>query len=124
MHKDIYKRLARTEAVAASLRANLTETMQRAYKAACEERNEEQAAELARRIRTRLLEMSDSQMSLDRLGLDTSSASKFIASLKGIFSGEWAAYRQALRDIPEQPGFPFDVVFPTPPGEETKEDKE
>ena len=28
----------------------------------------------------------------------------------------WAVYRQALRDITEQPGFPFDVVWPQPPG--------
>lgn len=28
---------------------------------------------------------------------------------------EWAAYRQALRDIPEQEGFPWDVVWPTEP---------
>ena len=27
----------------------------------------------------------------------------------------WAAYRQALRDIPEQPGFPHDILFPTSP---------
>lgn len=27
----------------------------------------------------------------------------------------WATYRQALRDITEQAGFPTDVVFPTPP---------
>jgi hypothetical protein len=27
----------------------------------------------------------------------------------------WAAYRQALRDIPEQEGFPNDVVWPTMP---------
>lgn len=27
----------------------------------------------------------------------------------------WASYRQALRDIPEQTGFPFDVTFPTKP---------
>lgn len=27
----------------------------------------------------------------------------------------WAAYRQALRDIPEQQGFPWDVEWPTPP---------
>jgi hypothetical protein len=24
----------------------------------------------------------------------------------------WAAYRQALRDIPQQPGFPTDVTWP------------
>lgn len=28
----------------------------------------------------------------------------------------WAAYRQALRDITDQPGFPFDVVWPQAPG--------
>lgn len=27
---------------------------------------------------------------------------------------EWRTYRQALRDLPEQDGFP-DVAFPTPP---------
>jgi hypothetical protein len=27
----------------------------------------------------------------------------------------WAIYRQALRDIPEQEGFPNDVVWPTSP---------
>jgi hypothetical protein len=27
----------------------------------------------------------------------------------------WATYRQALRDIPAQPGFPFDVEWPTQP---------
>lgn len=27
----------------------------------------------------------------------------------------WATYRQALRDLPQQPGFPATVVWPTPP---------
>jgi hypothetical protein len=27
----------------------------------------------------------------------------------------WAAYRQALRDVPEQEGFPANVVWPTKP---------
>lgn len=27
----------------------------------------------------------------------------------------WAVYRQALRDIPQQPGFPADIVWPTRP---------
>jgi hypothetical protein len=27
----------------------------------------------------------------------------------------WAQYRQELRDVPEQPGFPQTVVWPTPP---------
>jgi hypothetical protein len=28
---------------------------------------------------------------------------------------EWATYRQALRDLPLQAGFPFDVTYPTKP---------
>ena len=28
---------------------------------------------------------------------------------------EWGGYRQALRDLPQQVGFPFDVVWPEPP---------
>ena len=27
----------------------------------------------------------------------------------------WAEYRQALRDITTQSGYPFDIVWPTPP---------
>jgi hypothetical protein len=30
-------------------------------------------------------------------------------------SPEWAAYRQALRDVPSQEGFPWNVVWPTQP---------
>lgn len=28
---------------------------------------------------------------------------------------QWQTYRQALRDIPEQSGYPLNVVWPTPP---------
>lgn len=27
----------------------------------------------------------------------------------------WATYRQALRDLPSQDGFPYSVIWPTPP---------
>jgi hypothetical protein len=27
----------------------------------------------------------------------------------------WQNYRQALRDLPTQPGYPFNIVWPTPP---------
>jgi hypothetical protein len=30
---------------------------------------------------------------------------------------KWLPYRQALRDVSSQPGFPLDVVWPTPPEE-------
>jgi hypothetical protein len=28
---------------------------------------------------------------------------------------KWAPYRQALRDVPQQSGFPSNIVWPTPP---------
>ena len=30
-------------------------------------------------------------------------------------SEQWQEYRQALRDLPQQEGFPFQVVFPNKP---------
>jgi hypothetical protein len=27
----------------------------------------------------------------------------------------WAGYRQALRDVPDQPGFPWDIIWPDAP---------
>jgi hypothetical protein len=30
-------------------------------------------------------------------------------------STPWAAYRQELRDVPSQEGFPYNVIWPTPP---------
>lgn len=115
MQKELYKRLARVEAMANAQKAELTEVLRAAYEKACEAQDKEEAAALARKLRDKLLSSSDKEMSLDRLGLDTSSATKFISSLAAVFTGAWAKYRQALRDLPEQPGFPFDVKFPTPP---------
>jgi len=33
----------------------------------------------------------------------------------GSIDPKWLSYRQALRDITAQPGFPDNVVWPTPP---------
>ena len=120
MQKDLYKRLARVEAMANAQKAELMETLWRMYETACREQDAQQAAALVRKIRNRLLDNTDKEMSLDRLGLDTSSAATFIASLIRIFNGDWARYRQALRDITKQAGFPFAVTFPTPPGGEAQ----
>lgn len=81
------------------------------------------AAEI-REKRNKLLEASDARMCVDRMGLDVPSGNTFsawLAFLKGIaatISGEWAKYRQQLRDITEQEGFPYSVEFPEPPKEE------
>ena len=80
------------------------------------------AAEI-RAKRDKLLAESDKWMVFDRLGLeipdsiDISDWIGFFRSLGNVLVGEWAKYRQALRDITKQPGFPFDVTFPEKPDE-------
>lgn len=123
MEQNVYKRLARAEAMASLQKSQLPEVLENAYQAACASGDEQAAADAARALRNRLLDLSDKEMSLDRLGLDTSSAIAFLASLKQLFSSEWAVYRQALRDLPQQEGFPFDIVFPVSPESDTQIEK-
>lgn len=127
MDNTIYKRLARAEAMTNAQKAELMETLQGAYARACAERNEEDAAAIARKIRNKLLKESDDRMTFDRLGLTVPSGATFTAwlsflrGLGEVLVGSWARYRQQLRDLTEQVGFPFDVSFPTPPdGKETE----
>ena len=108
-------RLARMEAVCNKLRSETDEVMRKAYDIAVAEQDEERAADLARKIRNRLLDKSDAQMSLDRIGLDTSSTASFLASLGKIFKNSWAVYRQHLRDITSQDGFPFNIDWGVSP---------
>lgn len=117
MQNNLYKRIARAEAMADAQKSEQIETLQRAYENACSTLNEEDAAFFARRIRNKLLDATDKQMSFDRLGLDSSSVTKFITSITKIFNGAWAQYRQQLRDLPQQEGFPFNITFPQPPEE-------
>jgi hypothetical protein len=121
MQENIYKRLAQAEAMAAAQKAETMEVLQAAYKRACEELNEEDATAFARKIRDKLLNETDSRVALDRFNISVPSGTSFTAwlsflkSLGEIITGAWAIYRQALRDLPEQEGFPFNVTFPTPP---------
>ena len=121
MEQNIYKRLARAEALTNLQKSQLPEVLKNAYQAACQSGDEQAAADAARALRNKLLELTDKEMSLDRLGLDTSSTFAFLSSLGKIFSGEWAVYRQALRDIPQQDGFPFSVAWPNSPDEKEGE---
>ena len=79
------------------------------------------AAAAARAVRDQMLKDSDASMALDRLGLSVPSGSTFTAwlsFLKGlgdVLSGNIARYRQALRDIPQQAGFPFEIDWPEEP---------
>lgn len=91
---------------------------------------EDKLAADVRTIRNNLLSESDSHVLFDRAGLklpETISTTTlltafkdFISSLKTLVSGDWAKYRQALRDITKQKGFPYDVEFPNKPEEDNE----
>ena len=117
-------RLARMEAVCNQIRSEMDDVMQRAYEQAVADNDADRAAEMARKIRNRMLDKSDAQMSLDRIGLNTTNTTAFLSSLKNIFDNDWAVYRQHLRDISAQEGFPFNIDWGTAPDKTTNETEE
>lgn len=54
---------------------------------------------------------SDMRNQRERLLSDTD----WMALSDNTMTPEWAAYRQALRDITAQEGFPYSVIWPTKP---------
>lgn len=117
-------RLARMEAICNSIKREMDDVVRHEYEDAVANGDSERAAKMARRIRNRMLEKSDAQMSLDRIGLDTSTTTSFLTSLKNIFNNKWATYRQHLRDISAQEGFPFNIDWGSPPDESNNEAEE
>ena len=77
--------------------------------------------------RNKLLEESDKHMVLDRIGFEIpeeltttnllTAVSSFFTTLGNLKNNDWSKYRQELRDLTKQEGFPYDVKFPTPPEE-------
>ena len=114
-------RLARMESICNQIKSEMDDVMQRAYEQAVADNDADRAAEIARKIRNRMLDKSDAQMSLDRIGLNTSTSTAFLTSLKNIFNNDWAVYRQHLRDVPAQEGFPFNIDWGTSPDKTTDE---
>lgn len=119
------ERIARLEAICAKMRAEEPDVQENALQSAVLVHDEELAAALARVIRNRKLEESDGRLAFDRFGItlpDSITATtmlkafkELIEGLKSLLSGEWAVYRQALRDLPEQQGFPFNIEWPEAP---------
>lgn len=78
-----------------------------------------------RAIRNKLLAESDKELLIDRIGLELPinlNATTLLTSIKDLFdnltnilSGDWAVYRQKLRDITKQDNFPYEVDFPIKP---------
>ena len=59
----------------------------------------------------------DKRNSLLSSSVDTVNAIRYNA-MKEKDKKAWAEYRQALLDIPQQEGFPDNIIWPTPPTEE------
>lgn len=97
------------------------DVFQEALKECIEDEDTESAAKLIRMRRDALLEMSDAHMTIDRINLmnpdsyTLTGIIKFIRSFVDVLHGDWATYRQALRDLPKQKGFPFNVEWPERP---------
>lgn len=76
-------------------------------------------ANLVREKRNKLLQESDKEMILDRLDIPKDiTISNIVPVLKSFFesmNSNWTTYRQELRDITKQTGFPYDVKFPEKP---------
>jgi hypothetical protein len=119
------QRIARLESICAQIRADEGDVMETALEMAIHDHDEELAAEIARAIRNHMLDESDSHLAFDRYGIalpDNITATNLlkcfkdlIEGLKSLLNGQWAAYRQALRDLPAQSGFPFDITWPVAP---------
>ena len=94
----------------------------------------EKLAAKIRERRNELLKETDKEMCLDRLNITIPEeltatnllvgVKQFFEGMSNIFNGKMAKYRQELRDITKQQGFPYNVVFPTNPStEEESEEK-
>lgn len=125
---DTSMRLARMEAMCDSMRAELDDVLQNAYAAAVDARDEDRAAELARKIRNKLLDSTDKECTLDKVlpaAPTTAAFGDWIAWLKelsNVATNAWGTYRQQLRDLPQQEGWPYNITWPAKPGEDKKEE--
>lgn len=87
--------------------------------------NFDMKAKEIRSMRDKLLSDTDKNMVLDRLGFeipDKITMTNLLSVVTSLFnvlnsakSGEWAVYRQQLRDLTKQDGFPYNVEFPKKP---------
>lgn len=121
-------RIARMESMANKQRAEQPDVQQAALQRAIDAGDTDTAAEIARAIRNRLLKACDAELALDRLGLQVPSGASFAAwldflrALGEALAGSWATYRQALRDLPEQEGWPLNIEWPIAPNANERED--
>lgn len=89
------------------LETDISNNYDKWYNYAKDKEHDTLASEI-RSARDKLLQDSDKEMLIDRLDVD---------SIDAIKNSAWAKYRQELRDITKQSGFPYDVIFPEKPKE-------
>lgn len=109
-----------------SLGADISNNYDKWYNYATKSNYDVLAGEI-RAKRDELLKDSDKHMLFDRLSFEIpteldaatllTSIKTFFQTIREINSNAWAKYRQELRDLTKQEGFPYDVKFPTPPEE-------
>lgn len=91
---------ARKDSVVQYDRSKLPGVLSQRYEAAVAAQDVEEAADAARALRNKMLDDCDNMLVPDRPNVDVDL---------------WKAYRQALRDVPEQEGFPLAIEWPVAP---------
>jgi len=112
-------------------RTNLSEEIENNYEEWLKFAKQEEYNRLAKEVRekrNKLLKETDYEMCLDRMGLEIPeeiNAVNLLIVVTNVFKGignmlnnKMAKYRQELRDITKQEGFPYDVKFPKKPDKE------
>lgn len=127
------ERIARLEAICDKMRSEQPDVQESALQSAILANDEDLAAVLARVIRDRKLQESDARLAFDRFGIELPESitatsllkcfKELIEGLKSMLKGDWAQYRQALRDLPEQAGFPFNISWPEAPDADDTDDE-
>ena len=84
----------------AEMQLNTAENLYKTYLEFAELGDKEESAYYARAYRNKLLDECDNMMVSDRPNVDVEA---------------WKTYRQALRDISKQEGFPLSIEFPQKP---------
>lgn len=116
---DVYR-------ITANYREGLEEEIKNNYEKWLETAKNEEYAIISAEVRAKrneLLAETDKEMCLDRLNIELpkeitmtnilTGLKQFFDGFANISNGKIAKYRQELRDIPQQEGFPYDVKWPS-----------
>ena len=109
-----YDRYQMTVPYRENLKSDVAANLTKWIALAKQQEYDEKAAEV-RAKRNALLAETDNAFCIDRILPENISTTAFTNKLRELAQSATAKYRQALRDIPEQEGFPYKVKWPTKP---------